>query len=103
MGSWKGFGGRELRALRARRLPASTSIAGVVLHCHEFALRARTGREQPQQVFGNVIKVRLPFSLRQRLGDLAGGLDEKLRDWAERAVLQGYNSDRNAGMSQFNG
>jgi hypothetical protein len=30
-------------------------------------------------------------------------LDEKLRDWAERAMLQGNNSDWHAGMLQFNG
>src|SRR5215470_10834332 len=62
-----------------------------------------TGRKQPQQILNNVIGWRLLFSLRQGLCDLAGGLGEKLRDWAERAVLQGNNSDWHAGMLQFNG
>src|SRR3977135_3851678 len=35
---------------------------------------------------------RLSFSLRQRLGDLARAVDEKLGDGAERAVLQGNDS-----------
>ena len=52
---------------------------------------ARSGRRDP---IG--IGWRLLFSLRQRLGDLAGGLDEKLRDWAERAVLQRDDTDRRA-------
>jgi hypothetical protein len=46
-----------------------------------------------QQIVGNVIDYkRLLFFLRQRLGDLAGMLDEKLRDRAERTVLQGDDS-----------
>jgi hypothetical protein len=44
-----------------------------------------------QQTLDNVIghkwNGRLLFSLCKRFSDLAGVLDEKLRDWAERAVL----------------
>ena len=36
----------------------------------------------------------LPFSVRQRLSNLAGVLDEKLRNWAEGAAFQGDDSDR---------
>ena len=97
------FGSDSERLKVSETSPQHISNADEMLHCHVSTLWARTGREQPQQVFGNVIKVRLPFSLRQRLGDLAGVFDEKLRDWAERAVLQGNNSDWHAGMLQFNG
>ena len=54
---------------------------------------AKSGREQLQQILGNVIgherNGRLSFSLRQRLRNCAGTVDEKLRDGADRAVLQG--------------
>ena len=43
------------------------------------------------------------FFLRQRLRDVAGVLDEKLRDRAERAVLQGDDSDRHAGIGSLTG
>ena len=46
---------------------------------------------------------RLLFSLRQRLRDFAGAVDEKPRDGAERAALQGDDSDWHAGHWQFNG
>ena len=45
---------------------------------------AKSGREQLQQILGNVIgherNGRLSFSLRQRLRNCAGTVDEKLRD-----------------------
>ncbi|HLQ94290.1 MAG TPA: hypothetical protein VK148_30085, partial [Xanthobacteraceae bacterium] len=74
-----------------------------MLRCNTILHRANSGRERPQQVFGNVIKVRLPFSLRQRLRDFAGVLDEKLRDGAERAVPHGDDTDWYAGQLKFNG
>src|SRR5262249_41536607 len=43
----------------------------------------------------------LALSLRQRLCDFAGMLDEKPRDRAERAVLQGDDTDRHGGNWQF--
>src|SRR5262245_15025115 len=52
---------------------------------------------------GHIWKLLLPVSLRQRLCDFAGILDEKLRHGAECAVLQSDNSDWHAGMSQFDG
>src|SRR5882757_9444799 len=45
----------------------------------------------------------LRFSFREWLGDFAGVLDEKLRGGAERAILQGDDSDWHVGMLQFNG
>src|ERR1043166_2709968 len=45
----------------------------------------------------------LPFSSYQRLRNFAGFVDEKLRDGAERAVLQGHNSNRHAGVLQLDG
>src|SRR5258708_26245815 len=42
------------------------------------------------------------ISLRQRLGDLARAVDEKLGDGAECALLQGNNSIWPAGHGQFN-
>ena len=41
-------------------------------------------------------------SLRQRLGDFVGVLDEKLRDRAERTVFQGDDSDWHVGHRQLN-
>jgi hypothetical protein len=59
------------------------------------------------QNLGNTIghrwNCRLLFSLRKRFSDFAGVLDEKLRSWAQRAVVQGNNSDWHAGMLQLNG
>src|SRR5258707_10041134 len=52
---------------------------------------------------GHFRTLRLPFSLRQRLCNFAGVLNEKLRHGAECAVLQSDNSDWHAGMLQFNG
>jgi hypothetical protein len=45
----------------------------------------------------------LLFSLHQMFGDFAGLLDEKLRDGADRTVLQGDDSVSYAGLWQFNG
>src|SRR6266581_1709111 len=45
----------------------------------------------------------LSFYLCQRLRDFARTIDEKLRDWAERAILQGDNSVWHAGYRYFNG
>src|SRR5260370_32740825 len=45
----------------------------------------------------------LRFSFREWLGDFAGVVDEKLRGGAERAILQGDNSDWHVGMLQVNG
>src|SRR5882762_2266098 len=44
-----------------------------------------------------------PLSLRQRLRDFAGVLDEKPRGGAERAVLKGEDSVWHAGDWQFDG
>ena len=46
---------------------------------------------------------RLPFSLRQRPCNFAGAVDEKLRDRAERAVLQSDDPDWHAAYRQFEG
>ena len=43
------------------------------------------------------------FSLRQRLCDFTGAVNEKLRDGAERAVLQGDDYVLHVGHLQFNG
>jgi hypothetical protein len=46
--------------------------------------------------------MRLSFSLRQRLGDLACTVDEKPGDGTKRAVFQGNDSIWPAGHWQFN-
>src|SRR5712671_3566935 len=83
---------RESPALRQGSWSSdcSTSVTGLGRH-----------REESSPVGHN--STCLPFSFREWLGDFAGVLDEKLRGGAERAILQGDNSDWHVGMLQFNG
>ena len=57
-------------------------------------LRSGTDRSRKRQ---------LPLVLRQRFCDLTRGVDEKLRGRAQRAVLQGDDSDLNARQGQVDG